>query len=197
MDNCVFRYGGSHDKSIVYDPEDLARTTVKELTIDDNRVGIVENSVHTNGDGYKVANAEAPNTNRQFTSDYEYTGVADSSDKKPMSYEDIYNMTINEVKEGTLKLRDPTKCNVSLEAGADMVHINIKKLDSDRMNTRNLAKTKVFNSIPQMDDVYITTDKDQLDNKPLADRLDPVMLKSFKQNPFTQSLSSYQYGPNN
>ena len=47
---------------------------------------------------YDVIDVNAPATNKQFTSDNEYTGTADGMDKQ-MSYEDIYNATFNEIKE--------------------------------------------------------------------------------------------------
>ncbi len=188
-------FGTEHDKHIVYDPSDKAKTTTKEMTIYDDHKGIVSRG---QTDGYKVSSAFAPNTNKQFTSDHEYTGIAQTVEMTaPTSHDNIENARLNEVREGTLKLRDPTKCNVSLKVGADAINVDIKKLDSDRVNTRNLAKTKVFNSIPQAEQCYVTTHKDQLNNKPLAERIDPVMVKAFKENPFTKSLSSYQYGPKN
>ena len=62
-------------KLTTYDPNDVARTTIKETNIHDNRTGNVGN---LNGDGGYITNEmEAPNTNRQFTSDYEYEGIAD------------------------------------------------------------------------------------------------------------------------
>ena len=63
-------------KLTTYDPNDVARTTIKETNIHDVRTGNVGN---LNGDGGYITNEmEAPNTNRQFTSDYEYEGIADS-----------------------------------------------------------------------------------------------------------------------
>ena len=49
----------------IYDPNDVARTTMKEVNIDNKHTGNVGNV--QNGDGYKVADMNAPNTNRQFT----------------------------------------------------------------------------------------------------------------------------------
>ena len=189
-------FSSKQKKHIVYDPEDKARTTTKEMTIYDDHKGIVGRDLIGSGDGYMVSSAHAPNTNKQFTSDHDYTGIAQTVEMTaPMSHDNMENARLNEVREGTLKLRDPTKCNVSLKVGADAINIDIKKLDSDRVNTRNLSKTKVFNSIPQAEQCYVTTHKDQLNNEPLANRIDPVMLKAFKENPFTKSLSSYNYGP--
>ena len=38
-----------------------------------------------------------------------------------------------------------------------------------------------------------TTDKATLPNAPLRNRLDPVMVDAFKENPYTQSLESYVF----
>ena len=90
-------------KNTVYDPNDIARTTIKETNIDNNRTGNVNSykkgltydpndilrttmketamagdlmgnvNKQSNGEGYKIKEMEAVNTNRQFTST-EYTG---------------------------------------------------------------------------------------------------------------------------
>ena len=51
------------------------------------------------GEGYLVTNYEAKNISRQFIADNEYMGTADSSNDKPMSYDDAYNAyeSINDV----------------------------------------------------------------------------------------------------
>ena len=59
--------------------------------------------------GHDLTNEkEAPNTNRQFTSDHEYEGTANSMYKKPKRYSAAYNARLNEVREGTLIGRVPT-----------------------------------------------------------------------------------------
>jgi len=68
---------GSIKKQTVHDPNDITRTTVKETNIHHERTGNVGNTSLQNGDGYTAAEYDAPNTNRQFTSDTEYTGIAD------------------------------------------------------------------------------------------------------------------------
>ena len=175
-------FATEHDKHIVYDPEDIARRTTKEMTIYDDHKGIVSRNVIGSGDGYIVSSAHAPNTNKQFTSDHEYIGHVNTAENTaPMSHESMNNARLNEVREGTLKLRNPTKCNVSLEVGADAINIDIKKLDNDRINKRNLAKNKVYSSIPQVEQCYVTTHKDQLKNEGLADRINPIMVKALKK----------------
>ena len=107
-----------------------------------------------------------------------------------MSYDNIYNATLDEVKEGTLIGREPTTSNVALYVGGDTINLDVKKMDEDRINKRNFAKTKIFNSIPQINKHQITTNKEQLNNESLYDRNNPEILNAFKNNQFTQSLNS-------
>ena len=53
----------------VYDPNDVAKTTLKETNIYNKYVGIVGNENLQGADGYLISSADAPNTNRQFTED--------------------------------------------------------------------------------------------------------------------------------
>ena len=77
IDNKHFTNVRGPKRNVVYDPNDIARTTVKETNIHNNREGNVKNTTLQNGDGYLVASYEDKNTNRQFTSDLDYTGIAD------------------------------------------------------------------------------------------------------------------------
>ena len=61
----------------IYDPEDIARTTVKELTLDNDHMGFISKPEKTNAGSYTSNRYNMKNTNKQFTSDYEYYGVAD------------------------------------------------------------------------------------------------------------------------
>jgi hypothetical protein len=214
-------------KPTVYDPNDVARTTIKETLIHDSRTGHYDRGVTQDGQGYLtndqeapntnrqftsdweyegIANAnaevggegpgyltnerEAPNTNRQFTSDYEYVGGAMSSDPSQMKYDNMYAANLNETREGTLVGRSPTNSNVSLTVGMDTVNMEIKKIEGDQLNTRELAKNKIYNSLPQYNPCQVTTNKDQLDNESLYDRNNPDMLNAFNNNPYTQSLTN-------
>lgn len=218
---------GDSLKPTVYDPNDVARTTTKETLIHDSRTGHYDRSVTQDGQGYLTNKQEAPNTNRQFTSDWEYEGIANgntetggqgpgyltnereapntnrqfTSDyeyvggaitKEPsqMRYEHMYNANLNEVREGTLVGRKPTDSNVPLAVGMDKINIETKKIDGDRVNSRELSKTKVYNSLPQYNPCQVTTNKDQLNNEVLYDRNDPELLNAFRNNPYTKSLNS-------
>jgi hypothetical protein len=74
--------GTNTKKVTVYDPNDIARTTIKETNIHNSHKGNFGSSTLQNGTGYETASFDAPNTNRQFTSDYEYSGIADGQTTK-------------------------------------------------------------------------------------------------------------------
>ena len=65
-------------KPTVYDPTDIAKTTIKETNINNEREGNVGMTDYQYGLGYLTNPIEVPNTNKQFTSDIEYTGQANS-----------------------------------------------------------------------------------------------------------------------
>ena len=64
-------------KQTVYDPNDVPEATTKDTNINNVRTGNVGISGVDKGTGYQTAGVQVPNTNKQFTSDFEYQGVAD------------------------------------------------------------------------------------------------------------------------
>ena len=75
----------------------------------------------------------------------------------------------------------------------DSLNVDIKKIENDYFNHRINNLDKVYQEIPTDNTCEYTQEKDTLDNVKLADRLDPVMLDPFKDNPYTQSLASFVY----
>ena len=205
----------------VKDPNDIAKTTVKETTFLENYVNNPKKKKETGylikadnikagtthrettltdytGDakgeesgGYQISDPDVKNTLRQFTSDYEYDGIAGpSGNDKAMSYEDIYNSTIKTIRQDVSKGRIPaTQGPKKMLDGSDMNVETTKNVDSNNIliDERGVASTKVYNSLPQSDKCNETKDKNTLPNQ---DRLDPAMVKAFKENPYTQSLHS-------
>lgn len=157
-----------------------AKLTQKQFISDRDYTGIVD---HGKGDGYKISPAEAPTTQKEFLSDHDYVGNALSGEsKKPMSYEDIMNATINEVRESTLEGREPTKESVKVASGVDDVNITYKKIEADDYASReNNNIEHVMNKPKSHDEFVLTKHKDQLDND---DRLDINVLSSLRTNPY-------------
>ena len=213
----------------VYDPEDIAKTTLKEVTIDNDHIGFVgaqqtlksggytSTSVdmkNTNrqfttdwyyqgiadgetgtgtGRGYLAASYEAKNTNRQFLNDWEWEGPAKHYMNKPQSYDDMYNARMNPNREEIALGREPTQESVKLGAGMDLVNIEHRRIEADQINIREPAETFIFNAPPQKNNCGLTRVKSKLPEETIRQRINPNILKAFKENPYTQSLSSSVY----
>ena len=109
-------------KSANYDMKE----TNKQNTCDNDYIGIGNQE---NGDGYKTANFDAKLTNKQTTCDNEYYGTS-LGYNETMSYEDIYNATINDIKETTLVGRHPTFQGAKTSVSSDNINLeNSKKIE--------------------------------------------------------------------
>ena len=214
----VMNMSGGAKKGTVYDPSDAAKTTMKETTehlvrdgnidaserqgtYDDNYdakttqrqfTSDVEYFGHSSrdiGGGYETNEHDAKITQKQFTSDYEYFGQAEaSSDKKQMSYEDMYNAFISASKESVLHGRAPTQSGNKVAADKNAMNIIHKKQECDFYSERAIHNIdKVNNNICSLSDDSLTRMKKAYGEDT---RLDPALLKAFLDNPYTQSLNS-------
>jgi hypothetical protein len=181
--NTMERTQGGY-KSTEYD----AKLTQKQFTTDHDYFGPADKKQE---DGYKIAPDTAPDTQRQFLSDNDYYGGAGTVDaKKPVSMEDIMNARVNELKEGTLEGREPTKESVKIAIGSEQVNATTRKLEIDQYAEReNSNIDHVYKQqITSAEDIVITKEKDQLEND---DRLDINILSSLSSNPYAiKPLSS-------
>jgi len=213
----------------IYDPEDIARTTLKEVTIDNDHIGFVGNQEglkagaytstsvdmkNTNrqfltdyfysgiadgetgtgpGRGYLAASYEAKNTNRQFLNDWEWEGPAKYGTDRPMSYDSMYNAHTNPNKEEIALGREPTQTSVKLNAGGDFWNIEHQRIEADQINIREPAETFIYSAAPQKNSCGLTRVKSKLPETTIRERMDPDILTAFRENPYTQSLSSSVY----
>lgn len=179
-------------KHVAYDPNDVARTTIKETTEIKDHIGGANRGTMQSGKGYMTTDWYANNTNRQFTSDYEYTGVANANSKKTRSYEDAYNAEVNTEKEHIAEGRAPTKQSIKVTNGAAQINMQVNKIEDDRLNYRSATKNSSAGNYfyPQAIS-YCTTTSDKNRLPQYDTRLDPALLDAFKKNPLTHSLHSY------
>ena len=70
---------------------------------------------------------DAKETNKETYVDNEHYG-ATKGDIKMMSYEDIYNATINDIKEETLVNREPTQNNAKTCIGPESINVKQKQI---------------------------------------------------------------------
>jgi hypothetical protein len=144
---------------------------------------------------YDVIDVEASNTMRQFTSDIEYFGGAgnDGVNTAPMSYEDIYNMEMKAIRSLTDKGYTPNPGGVNEILDSNQINMTTTKIgdiQNKYLNERGTQSNKVYNSIPQMNLSNLTQTKETVPNEGIADRINPDILQAFRQNPYTQSLTS-------
>jgi hypothetical protein len=204
-------------KLTIYDPNDVARTTIKETTIHDTTINnltgnkriiaydpddvakttMKETTEDTERDGnvsniqgadaYKSTNTEAKDTDRQFTSKNQYYGIGDSEVEKEMSYD---NATINEVRDILFKNRKPTKTSVKLYNEIDNMNINHKNMackDVSERQTNNYGR--ISSEIPSINtEGNLTHDKFIYNNE---NRINPDILSPLKNNPYAKPLNVF------
>jgi hypothetical protein len=167
------------------------RNTNKQFTSDSSYVGTADGNVAKGGGkGYLVNRYKAKNTHKQFISNHEYTGNANSYDKRSKSYSADYNARLNYTREKISKGRAPTQNSVKLNGGEDLVNVQFKKLESDRINTREPSEHRVFQTPPTKNNCGLTITKEKLAEDIQRDRINPDILTAFNENPYTKSLSS-------
>lgn len=161
-----------------------AKATHKEILTQVTHIG--PHSAQTRADGYKVANPEAPVTQRELVEKQEYFGAADSAvEQRSMSYEDIYNATLNELREVVLTGREPTQTSVKVASGSDAVTLDVRRQVLDHHQA--IPKQDRPSTVAIPDNMGEVTKVPQLqpgDN----DRLDITLLKAFHENPYTHSF---------
>ena len=150
--------------------------------------GIMNGKSENGNNGYLTNPKNMPNTNRQL-SHKEYTGTCNSNNNKPRSYEDIYNLTLNELKESTLVNRTPTIEKKKIYINKDNINITTKKTENNV--TRQLISDKIYSNMNNK--INITKFKKSLNNEKIINRINSSTLKAFKENPYSKPLDSYVF----
>ena len=173
----------------IYNPADRTRTTIREMTeadLDCNHLNIEKQA----GNAYLVSRQQPVNVQRD-TTNMSHTGVAGPNGfTSAKSYEAEYNQHNNVNK---------TSPNRPNQGGTQMFNqvdnISISKRDADRDNNRwwvpsagGTAGYTAGGATPNMSRVKVSQTYDQSINN---ERIAPEILNAFKNNPYTQSLTSW------
>ena len=168
--------------------QDNVKYTIKETTLD-SRDGFVGSSI-TQLPEERLQDKVRPTV--KDTTMFEYSGNAGTSSVVAEMASDQYlRADMNPNKEVISKGRAPVTEKTKLANGMDTINMDINKIESDYFNPRIGNQGKIYQISPQATIDEYTRDKDTLDNVKLSDRLDPTMLDPFRNNPYTQSLSSF------
>jgi hypothetical protein len=110
-------------------PQDLAKATIKETTVDTVYIGPSQLNTNQSGYGYmSELRDHQKNTNRQFTSQEVYIqGTQGEIRTRP--YNDAYAAQIDDRKEQLLEYHPPTNSSVKVNAGSDLVTITSGRND--------------------------------------------------------------------
>ena len=165
---------------------DKAKTTIKEQTENNT---YKSNAHYSFDNGYMTNPAEAPYTNKQFLSDYYYSGTASSREAAQTLYMSAYNASLNTNKERIARGRKPMGSNVKLARGGDTIKILHKK-QSHGVDASRKVDTHVFAKPPAYNDKTMTKQRIILSNKEVRDRIQPDILEAFNKNPYSQPLNS-------
>ena len=132
-------YANGAPSVTVWDPSDVARTTVKEGTVDWNYRGIA-----ASGDGpnklkvYDPDDIARPTQKAQLSAKLSYIGPGDAARKNFTSHDAAYNMRLNPNKDQVSKLRKPVAGNGVVMGGTlnGNIYQTSKKIDADYINDR-------------------------------------------------------------
>ena len=163
------------------------KATIKQTTIEQKHAG--QPHIKKN-DGYQIVSSKAPNTNRQFTSNHRYSGIAGSKNKQPSSYDSAYNASLNINKELIAKGREPTLSGPKQNIGGEDIQIIHKKQMS---GTKTRKPREGLKYAKPQSDITLTTFKDHsyIDN---TDRLTKDLFSPLEQNPYViKQPGQYDY----
>lgn len=138
------------------------------------------------GNGYQIENYEMKSTEKENPE--EYIGIAvDAQSKQAMSYDDIYNAHIDDLKESTIvgnMDRSPTLSGPKQASGVKQQgDLRVKKMD--QLPTILNAPKPMQNTVDICNQVGVTRLKKDYD---MDTRLDPIILEPLKDNPFAKSI---------
>jgi hypothetical protein len=171
----------------VWDPNDIARTTVKEGTISLDRFGIAAPA-----DGptrlkvYDPADIARPTQKAQISAKSSYTGGPKAAHERHMNHTAAYNMRLNPNKQQVSKGRSLAGGNIQMFKG-DELNVSSKKLDIDVINDRAPAINRSLDLGPGSADIGRV--KYRAVPKSIGEqRIQREIISATESNPLMQSL---------
>lgn len=176
----------------VWDPSDVARTTVKETTIEWGNLGLGIASAAAQPTKLKVYDPDdiaRPTQKAQISAKSEYFGAGNAVRKDFTSHEAAYNMRLNPNKEQVAKGRKPIAGNGGMAlVNEDPGKQTSKKLDADIINDRELRINSVSGLPPGSADIGQVKYRNPLKLDVSLERNQPAIVSAVENNPLQQSL---------
>ena len=170
----------------VFNPADRTKTTIKEQTVD--KIGYDHMNLQGQQENAYLVSKQNPVSQERDTTNTSYDGVAGpATNKATTSYTSAYNQRNNPNKT---QVNHPNHGSTSILNNS--MNLSIVRRDSDRDNTRAYAPAgRVNSAIPDINRYGEVNMPQTYNNSQGCERINPDILKAFKENPFTQSLSSW------
>ena len=172
----------------VWDPNDIARTTVREGTIRLDRYGIAGPA---DGPGkakvYDPDDIARPTQKAQISAKSAYTGGAKAAHQRFTSHGAAYNMRLNPSKQQIARGRKPAGGNIQLFNGEE-ANVTYKKLDTDSINDRAPAINRSLDLGPGSADIGRVQYRVPLKLDVATQRNQREIISAVEGNPLMQSL---------
>jgi hypothetical protein len=176
----------------VWDPMDVARTTIKEGTVDNGR--ILGNAQPAAAPArLTVYDPEdlPKKTQKQQLSNKSYTGLATGvSNQAFASQSASKNMRQSAEREVTLNRRKPTAGNGGMALFNSEINQTSKSITKDVINDRAMGADRVVGLTPGKADIGVSKMRAPLKLNQSADRFGPEMVSALHQNPYAKPLFS-------
>jgi hypothetical protein len=174
----------------VWDPNDIARTTIKEGTIDwKDRIGIAAPaSAPARRTVYDPEDIARPTQKSQISEKSDYFGAPMSVNKDFTSHQAALNMRTNPTKEQVAAGRDPLAGNGGLAVFTGEINQVTRRLDADSINDRANAVNRVVGLTPDAAEIGQVRYRVPLKLDISRQRNQNEVIAAVESNPLMQSL---------
>jgi len=169
--------------------DDVARTTVKETTINWNYLGVASSADAPNKlKVYDPDDIAKPTQKGQISAKSEYYGTPMASQQDFTSHEAAYNMRTNPTKEKVSQGRTPMSGNGGLAVFTGDVNQTTRKIDADNINSRANAVNRSLDFNAGVGDIGQVRYRVPLKLDQSAERNQREIIAAVEGNPLMQSI---------
>jgi len=182
-------YAAGAPAMTTWDPSDVARTTIKETTIDWDYRGISGPAAGPERlKVYDPNDIAKPTQKSQLSADSRIAGPAISVNKDFTSHEAAFNMRKNEAKTTVAVLRKPIAGNGNIAVTNGDIRQTAKRLTVDDVNDRAMAVNRVTGLTTGAGDLGRVKYRLPLKLDVSTERNMPAVVEAVENNPLNQSL---------
>lgn len=188
----VGNFAGKSYKIVTYNPDNMAKKTVKETTIKGSaELGYIGGVLNSILGGYATKDVDLRNSHKQFTVDNESVGIAKSTGEfRQVSREAEENAIIDGTREAQLIAagHTPNPGNMNIAIDKNDVRMKTNKLIDDSYAARESGNVGViYQTSPEINECEITREQNM--NNAYENRLDGSLMDSLKNNEYNININ--------